>query len=139
MPINSVSTLVEALRENQLLPPSQLREVQDLRASFVDWSLLSSDVALQDLTQELLRRGWLTDYQLDCLLQGRAAELVLGKYVLLEPLGEVRRLMAKRPEHRYQSPAAVAEAVARFFPVAEKVAGRTPSTGTSPAAEETRR
>jgi serine/threonine-protein kinase len=39
------------------------------------------------LARELLSRGWLTPYQVNLLLQGRAQELVLGPYVLLERLG----------------------------------------------------
>src|SRR5436309_2175755 len=36
----------------------------------------------------LLEHGWLTPYQVNRLLQGRADELLLGQYVLLERLGE---------------------------------------------------
>ena len=42
----------------------------------------------QSLIQELLRRGWLTAYQAKRLLQGQAAQLVVGPYFILEPLGE---------------------------------------------------
>jgi eukaryotic-like serine/threonine-protein kinase len=41
-----------------------------------------------DLASELVRRGWLTSYQSGEAISGRAGELVLGSYVLLEPLGE---------------------------------------------------
>ena len=63
-----------------LLEPAQLEEVRrTLQVRFAD---------PEALTLELIRRGWLTRYQADQLLQGRAAELILGSYVLLEPLGE---------------------------------------------------
>jgi serine/threonine protein kinase len=41
-----------------------------------------------DLARELLRRGWLTPYQVNQIFLGRGANLVLGPYVLLERLGE---------------------------------------------------
>ena len=40
------------------------------------------------LAKELLNRGWLTPYQVNHLAQGKAGELLLGSYVLLERLGE---------------------------------------------------
>jgi serine/threonine protein kinase len=39
------------------------------------------------LAGKLLRRGWLTPYQINWLVRGHVADLVLGHYVLLEPLG----------------------------------------------------
>ena len=38
-------------------------------------------------SKEAVRRGWLTPYQVEELLQGRGAGLILGQYCLLEPLG----------------------------------------------------
>lgn len=40
------------------------------------------------LAGDLIRRGWLTPYQANQLLQGKGAGLLLGSYVLLERLGE---------------------------------------------------
>jgi serine/threonine-protein kinase len=42
----------------------------------------------RELGRELLQRNWLTPYQVNKLLQGRGAELILGPYLLLERLGE---------------------------------------------------
>src|SRR5262249_9812184 len=42
----------------------------------------------RSLSQDLLRRGWLTPYQINQLMLGRGRELVLGPYELLERLGE---------------------------------------------------
>ena len=36
----------------------------------------------------MIRRGWLSPYQVNQLFRGRGAELLLGSYVLLEKLGE---------------------------------------------------
>jgi serine/threonine protein kinase len=41
----------------------------------------------KELADELVQRGWLTSYQSCNALNGQASELVLGSYVLLEPLG----------------------------------------------------
>jgi serine/threonine-protein kinase len=80
MPITSASGLVEALREARVLSPGQLDEVtRTLQAQFTDSRALAG---------ELLGRGWLSAYQVNQLLQGRGAELVLGPYMLLERLGE---------------------------------------------------
>src|SRR5262249_2760631 len=40
------------------------------------------------LFTEILRRGWLTVYQIRQLAQGRESDLVLGPYILLDKLGE---------------------------------------------------
>src|SRR5437868_942422 len=39
------------------------------------------------LAKELVRRGWLTHHQANLLYRGRAADLVLGQYLLLDTLG----------------------------------------------------
>src|SRR5580693_9032796 len=71
--------LVDALRQYRLLEPTQLEEAKSLQASLPDPKALAG---------ELIRRGWLTPYQANQLLQGRGQELLLGSYVLLEKLGE---------------------------------------------------
>jgi serine/threonine protein kinase len=80
-PITSVNTLIDALRQLQLLKRDQLNEllVGELQGRFSDSRAMGS---------ELLRRDWLTPYQVNQLLQGRGQDLVLGDYLLLERLGE---------------------------------------------------
>jgi serine/threonine-protein kinase len=79
MPIVSAAQLVETLRRYQILEPSQLQEVvQQLQPRLED---------AQALGRELRKRGWLTAYQYNLLLQGHGRNLMLGGYVLLEPLG----------------------------------------------------
>jgi serine/threonine-protein kinase len=73
-----VHPLLDALGKNHLLPPEQLEEL--LRGPL--------PAEPKALAGELLRRGWLTAYQANHLLQGRERDLVLGSYVLLERLGE---------------------------------------------------
>jgi eukaryotic-like serine/threonine-protein kinase len=79
MAVVCVDALVEALLQNHLLDSEQQGVVSALQTRFGDSRLLA---------QELIRRGWLTPYQVNQLFLGRGSELVLGQYVLLERLGE---------------------------------------------------
>jgi serine/threonine-protein kinase len=79
MPAPSVTALVGALRQYRLLEPISQEELASLQERFTDPKALA---------QELMRRGWLTAFQANLLLQGRGGELVLGGYVLLERIGE---------------------------------------------------
>src|SRR6476660_212873 len=78
MPIASIVDLVELLRRHHLLGPTQLDQLPGLHAACADPRALAG---------ELIRRSWLTPYQVNELFQDRAAELVLGPYVLLQRLG----------------------------------------------------
>jgi len=76
----ATAALLDALATTPLLTARQREEAQRvLRPKFPEPRLLA---------QELLRRGWLTPFQVNRLLQGRGAELQLGPYVVLERLGE---------------------------------------------------
>lgn len=80
MALASVSTLVEALRGQGLLATEQFDEIErDLQHRHADARALAAD---------LLRRNWLTPFQVNQLLQERGIPLVLGGYVLLERIGE---------------------------------------------------
>jgi serine/threonine protein kinase len=79
MGITSSAALVRELEEQHLLKPVQLQELARRAAGMREPAALA---------QELIRRGWLTDYQARRLLQGHASQLLLGPYVILEPLGE---------------------------------------------------
>jgi serine/threonine protein kinase len=74
----AISVLLDALRQYHLLEPAQLDEL-------TRWSFPQEP---RRFAEDLLRRGWLTPLQANHLLQGRAAELVFGSYVLLERLGQ---------------------------------------------------
>jgi serine/threonine protein kinase len=62
----------------RLLSSAQLQEAVD------QWKQISSD---EEMAEELLKRRWLTAYQIRELLAGRGASLNVGPYVLLDPLG----------------------------------------------------
>ena len=74
------ATLVNSLSSFQLLPPDQLTEVSQ--------SLLKQCPEPRALAGELVKRRWLTHHQATLLLSGKAQELLLGSYVVLERLGE---------------------------------------------------
>ncbi len=80
MALDTVSDFVDSLRHVRLLEPEQ----QNVLAS----DLLPRFAEPKALAGELIRRGWLTPYQANLLLQGRGGELTLGSYVLLERIGE---------------------------------------------------
>jgi formylglycine-generating enzyme required for sulfatase activity/tRNA A-37 threonylcarbamoyl transferase component Bud32 len=67
------------LRQGQILSRAQLTQLErDMRG-------------VQDpqaLAHHLAQRGWLTPYQINQLVAGRGAELVIGPHLLLERLGE---------------------------------------------------
>src|SRR5260370_14644477 len=75
----SSTFLVDALCKFPLLEPGQLEEVVQLLSIFPDPKALAG---------ELIRRGWLTPYQANQLLQNKGGELFLGGHILLERLGE---------------------------------------------------
>jgi serine/threonine-protein kinase len=79
MAIATAANLVDALRKHRLLDAAQLDEAARLQTRWPD---------PRHLARELIRRGWLTPFQVNQIFQGKAAELVLGQYLLLERLGE---------------------------------------------------
>jgi WD40 repeat protein/serine/threonine protein kinase len=79
MPVTTIS-LVEALEQYRLLDAQQLAAVRaDLAPRFPE---------SRDLARELIQRGWLTPFQVNHLLNGTGASLLLGSYLLLERLGQ---------------------------------------------------
>jgi serine/threonine protein kinase len=80
MVIDSVPTLVRLLSESRLLEAGQLDELtRSVQQEFPE---------PEPLAKELVRRGWVTPFQLRQLTQGRTADLFLGDYIILEAVGE---------------------------------------------------
>ena len=72
-------SLVEELRRSRLLEPAQLQQAAALQARFAD---------ARALVAHLVKTSCLTPFQGTHLLQGQAANLVLGPYVLQDRIGE---------------------------------------------------
>jgi serine/threonine-protein kinase len=79
MVMDSVAGLMEAIRACGLLEPAQLAELARIQQRFTE---------ARALAQDLLKRGWLTAYQVNQLFRDQGKGLVLGQYILLERLGE---------------------------------------------------
>lgn len=78
--VASTADFVAALQEHQLLEAAQLQEVMEsLQLQFEEPAALGRAIA---------ERGWLTSYQSEQILKGKAADLVFGPYRILELLGE---------------------------------------------------
>src|SRR5262245_26463201 len=75
----SPAALIEAIRFCNVLDPAQLAQATRLATSVRD---------AKGLAGELIRRGVLTPFQANLLLQGRGQDLKVGAYVLIEKLGE---------------------------------------------------
>src|SRR5206468_173161 len=80
MAFATTANLLTLLRSHRLLDPARLAEVEGaISRQFPD---------PRSLARELVRRGWLTPYQVNQLFQGNGQGLNLGSYVLLDKLGE---------------------------------------------------
>ena len=93
MPSETLSSeFCESLRQSRLLSEEQRRELDALPKS-----VRASPNALRE---ELLRRGYFTAYQLDEIAAGRASQLTLGPYVVLDRLGEGGMGQVFKARHR---------------------------------------
>src|SRR5215475_12294762 len=73
----SLVSFFDTLRQLALLKAEQFNEI----------SLQRDCPDSPALAKELIRRGWLTPYQVNQLLQHKGSELLVGPYVLVERLG----------------------------------------------------
>jgi serine/threonine protein kinase len=80
MAFGSVADFAESLRKNQLLKPAQLDELNRF--------VLPRFSDTPSLAKELVRRGWLTVFQINQLFQANGQELVLGPYRIIDYLGK---------------------------------------------------
>ncbi len=80
MSVDPTDTLIAAVRESNLLDASRVAELQSWATEYLPDP--------SSLAKEIVRRGWLTAYQLREIGRGRARELQIGPYQLLDLLGE---------------------------------------------------
>lgn len=88
----SPAALVEGLRQIRLLEPDQLEQLRRTLPEF--------PTQARPFVAELVRRGWLTPFQAKRLLEGLAADLVVGDYIILERVGRGRVADVSRARHR---------------------------------------
>src|SRR6185437_2590166 len=75
-----ISAFLDELEKHQLLSPAQLKEIRNLPDD------IGTDA--KRLAAELMRRDWLSPFQVNQLFQGRSASLRLGPYLLLKRIGK---------------------------------------------------
>lgn len=80
MIVATVDALMEALQQSKLLDPVQLDEVTRI--------LLPRYSNPMELAKEILRRGWLTVYQMNQLLLAQGQNLTFGPYRVLDFVGK---------------------------------------------------
>ncbi|MBI2808467.1 MAG: serine/threonine protein kinase [Planctomycetes bacterium] len=92
MSITSSGNLMDTLRQHLLLTPAQATELPHLVQG------RSGDA--RSLAKALIQKGWLSVYQVNQLLMGRADELVIGPYRVLEKLGQGGLSTVFKAQHR---------------------------------------
>jgi hypothetical protein len=88
----SLENLLDTLRTCRILTSSQLNELNKLAPENANDP--------QALTQELVRRAWLSPFQAKQLLLGRGVHLVFGPYLIQERLGGGGNGQVFRARHR---------------------------------------
>jgi serine/threonine protein kinase len=118
MAIQSVPDLVGALRAGSFLTNGQM--------DVLTREILPRTADARALARELVKRNWITPYQINQLFLGRGNDLILGPYVLLERLGEGGMGQVFKARHRRMDRVAAlkvirrdklgnSEAIRRFF------------------------
>ncbi len=79
MTFDTLENFVDAIRANNLLDSAQLVQLDELQDRYPDPDTLAC---------ELVLRGFLTRFQAEKIFQGEAHKLLLGQYIILQPIGE---------------------------------------------------
>src|SRR6516164_8790428 len=77
MPVSTVRDLLPLLEKSNLLTPEQMAEVRS-------WP----EQEPKTLAARMVTAGWITKWQSQQLLAGRSQQFFLGKYKLLELIGQ---------------------------------------------------
>jgi WD40 repeat protein len=95
MPGQRSVPFLDQLRASQLLEPSQLHEI----GSYPE----AQEADPRKLARRLLDRGLLTRYQINQVAQGRGADLVIGSYIVLDPIGEGGMGQVYKARHQHMN------------------------------------
>jgi serine/threonine-protein kinase len=95
MAAESTTAFLDQLRESELLAPGQLEEISSLPEA--------QNADVRPLARRLFQRGWLTRYQINQIAQGRAKDLIIGPYVLLDRIGEGGMGQVFKARHRHMN------------------------------------
>jgi serine/threonine protein kinase len=124
----SSHTLLDAIRRHGLLSQARLEEAarEEQQGRFGD---------VRALCRWLMERDWVTAYQINRMQRGQVQELLLGPYVLMEPLAEeatgqlfkarhrvLNRVVALKVIRRELAAKLDADAVRRFYSEVEMLA-----------------
>jgi eukaryotic-like serine/threonine-protein kinase len=91
MAISSCTTLIDLLRQLELLPPAEL--AQAVRAA------KAPTATPRSLARGMLQRGWLSVYQINQLMAGHGQDLVFGPYHVLDRLGRGGQSVVFKARH----------------------------------------
>src|SRR5262249_3383132 len=93
MPTNVKPTFFDQLRSSGLLEPEQLEQLAQLPEA--------KQADPRPLARQVFQRGWLTRHQINQIVAGRAKELFVGPYVLVDRLGEGGMGTVFKARHRH--------------------------------------
>ena len=94
MQAGNLELFVESLYGSGVVSPGQIDSLLD------EVPRRAGSASPQDLAGEMVRRGIVTSFQAEALLQGKARGLLLGNYMLLDRLGRRNRSRVYRSLHK---------------------------------------
>src|SRR5262245_46202164 len=78
MAITTVNELVGLLGASRLLDPTQLQQINQLQRQIAD---------ARALAHAVVKKGWLSEYQIKMIANRKGADLFFGPYIIVDLLG----------------------------------------------------